>query len=234
MAAGQQAAVQAQQLQAEMQAEQAANAKKGEAFMKRAVVPAEEPGACAQKGCTRTPECGKKIGDLNLKPGDYEITIEQASRIGTTYTPVKVERKTVYLDGENPVPGALSCGRAASVKWGKEKITWTDTPGGGASEGGILRILSEVIPSAHAVGGVTKGGVSYRGNSFEGAVTNTMDLGGAQQSLNATNISGRRVGDGALPTGRGYSPKKQAGDPAAGENKMLKNPIKGIRNLFGY
>jgi hypothetical protein len=234
MAAGQQAAVQAQQLQAEMQAEQAANAKKGEAFMKRAVVPAEEPGACAQKGCTRTSECGKKIGDLNLKPGDYEITIEQASRIGTTYTPVKVERKTVYLDEENPVPDALSCGRAASVKWGKEKITWTDTPGGGASEGGIFRMLSEVIPSAHAVGGVTKGGVSYRGNAFEGAVTNTMDLGGAQQSLNATNIVARRVGDGKLPVGRGYTAKKQGGDPATGENKILKDPVKGIRNLFGF
>ena len=95
-------------------------------------------------------------------------------------------------------------------------------------------MLSEVIPSAHAVGGVAKGGVSYRGNSFEGAVTNTMDLGGAQQSLIVTNISGRRVGDGKLPTGRGYSSKKQGGDPSIGENKILKDPVKGIRNLFGF
>jgi len=66
MAAGQQAAAQAQQQQAAMQAEQAANAKEGAAFMKRAVVPAGEPGACAQKGCSRTPECGNKVGGLNL------------------------------------------------------------------------------------------------------------------------------------------------------------------------
>ncbi|MBP2688524.1 MAG: hypothetical protein H6R41_709 [Deltaproteobacteria bacterium] len=224
MAAGQQAAAQAQQQQAAMQAEQAANAKKGEAFMKRAVVPAEEPGACAQKGCSRSPECGKTIGQLNLRPGDYEITIERASRIGTTYTPVKVERKTVYVDEENPVPDALACGRAASVKWGKEKITWTDTTGGGASKGGVLRMLSEVIPSAHAVAGVTRGGVSYRGDSFDGAVTNTMDFGKDQQSLNVTGIAGRRVGDGNPPRGLGHYPSRPKGAPD--------NPVRKLKGLF--
>jgi hypothetical protein len=222
--AGQQALARAQQQQAEIQAEQAANAKKGEAFMKRAVVPAEEPGACAQKGCARSPECEKRIGELNLKPGDYEITIGQVSRVGTTYTPVKEERKTVYVDEENPVPAALSCGKAASVKWGKEKITWTETPGDGASKGGILRILSEAVPSAHAVTGVTKGGVFYRGNSFEGAVTNTMDFGGAQQSLNVTSISGRRVGDGNPPRGLGHYPSRPKG--------VMDNPVRKLKGLF--
>jgi hypothetical protein len=61
-----------------------------------------------------------------------------------------------------------------------------------------------------------------------------MDLGEAQQSLNATNIVARRVGDGKLPVGRGYTAKKQGGDPATGENKILKDPVKGIRNLFGF
>jgi hypothetical protein len=61
-----------------------------------------------------------------------------------------------------------------------------------------------------------------------------MTFGGDQQSLNVTNISGRRVGDGKLPVGRGYSAKKQGGDPAIGENKILKDPVKGIRNLFGF
>ena len=55
VAKGQQAAAQAKQQQAQMLAEQEAIAKKTEAFMKRAVVPAEERGACAQKGCSRTP-----------------------------------------------------------------------------------------------------------------------------------------------------------------------------------
>jgi len=216
---------QAQAQAAQAQAEQAAIAKKTEAFMKRAVVPAEERGACAQKGCARSPECGKKIGELNLKPGDYEITIEKASRVGTAYTPVKVERKTVYLDEESPVPEALSCGRSASVKWGKEKITWTDAPGGGESKGGIPRMLSEVIPSAHAVGGVTMGGVSYHGNSFEGAVTNTMDFGRDQQSLNVTGITGRRVGDGNPPRGLSHYPSRPKG--------LLDNPARKLKGFFG-
>ena len=223
MAAAEQAIAQGKQ----QQAEQAAIAKNTEAFMKRAVVPAEERGACAQKGCMRTPECEKKIGELNLKPGDYEITIEQASRIGTSYTPVKTERKTVYLDEENPVPTALSCGRSASVKWGKERITWTETPGGGESKGGIPRMLSEVIPSAHAVTGVTQGGVSYHGNSFDGAMTNTMDLGGGMQSLNVTSFNGRRVGDGKPPRGLGFS-------PPAPQKRLLDNPARKLKGLFGY
>jgi hypothetical protein len=224
MAKGQERAAQAQQQQAEMQAEQAAIAKKTEAFMKRVVVPAEERGACAQKGCTRTPECEKKVGELNLKPGDYEITIERASRVGTAYTPVKVERKTVYLDEESPVPAALSCGRSASVKWGKERITWTETPGGGESKGGIPRMLFEVIPSAHAVTGGTNGGVSYRGNSFEGAVTNTTDFGGNQQSSNVTSITGLRVGDGKPPRGMDNSPSRPKGVPG--------NPIPKVKGFF--
>jgi len=135
-----------------------------------------------------------------------------------------VERKTVYVDEENPVPDALACGRAASVKWGKEKITWTDTTGGGASKGGVLRMLSEVIPSAHAVAGVTRGGVSYRGDSFDGAVTNTMDFGKDQQSLNVTGIAGRRVGDGNPPRGLGHYPSRPKGAPD--------NPVRKLKGLF--
>jgi hypothetical protein len=161
MAAGKQAAVQAQQRQAEMQAEQAAIAKKTEALIKRSVVPEEERGACVQEGFGRTPECQGKIGDLNLNPGEYEITVERASRIGATYTPVEVERKTVCLTEGEPVPGVLGAGRPTHVKRGKERITWTDSAGGRTTKGGIL----------------------YRGNSLEGAVTNTMNLGAGQQSL---------------------------------------------------
>jgi len=212
----------------QVEADQAAIAKNTEAFMKRTVVPAEERGACAQKGCTRTPECEKKIGELNLKPGDYEITIEQASRIGTSYTPVKTERKTVYLDEVSPVPADLACGRSASVKWGKERITWTEIPGGGESKGGIPRILSEVIPSAHAVTGVKQGGVSYHGNSFDGAMTNTLDLGGGgMQSLNVTSLHGRRVGDGKPQRGLGFSPPPP-------QKRLLDNPARKLKGIFGF
>jgi len=212
MAAGQQAAAQAKQQQARQQASLAANAKVGEALIKRSVVPAEERGACAQEGFGRTPECEGKTGELNLKPGEYEVTVERGSRFGTTYTPVETERKKVCLTEDDPVPGVLGAGRPTHVKRGKERITWTDSVGGRTTKGGIL----------------------YKGNSLEGAVTTTADLGAGQQSLSVTNVTGRRTGDGNCIGGRDYSAKKKGGTPAAGENKILKDPVKGIRNLFGY
>ncbi len=217
MARGQEMAVQAQQQQAQMQAKQAANAKMGEALIKRSVVPSEERGACAQEGFGRTPECEGKTGDLNLKPGAYEITVERGSRIGTTYTPVEVERKTVCLTEDAPVPGVLEAGRPSQVKRGKERITWTEAAGGRT----------------------TKGGIHYQGNSLEGAVTSTMELAPGQQSLTVAKVTGRRTGDGDCmggrdytAKGRAYTAKNKGSDSAIGEK--LKDPVKGIRNLFGF
>ena len=235
IAAGQQAAVQGQKQLAQIQAEQAAVAKKTEAFFKRSVVPADEPGACAQAGFGRTPECEGKTGDLNLKPGEYEVTVERGARVGTTYSPVEVERKTVCVTEGAPVPSVLNAGRPTHVERGRERITWTET----------------------ARGQVTKGGILYRGNSFEGAETSTMDLGGGQQSFGVKKVTGRRIGDGSCLGGRDYSSrgraysakkgggdaakkdagdaaKKGAGDSAAYTDNILKNPVKGIRNLLGF
>lgn len=212
MAAANEAVAQGKKQQAQLQAEQAANAKKTEALIQRSVVPEEERGACAQEGFGRTPECQGKIGDLNLKPGEYEITVERASRIGATYTPVEVERKTLCLNEDEPVPGVLDAGRPAQVKRGKERITWTGSAGGRT----------------------TKGGIIYRGNSLEGALTTTMDLGAGQRSLSVTKVTGRRIGDGNCTGGRAYTAKKKGGDTAIGEDKPLKDPVKGIRNLFGF
>jgi hypothetical protein len=191
MAAGQQAGAQAKRQQEQLQAEQAANAKKGEALIKRSVVPAEEPGACAQEGFARTQECKGKVGDLNLKPGEYEITVEKVSRVGTTYGPVEVERKTVCVTEDAPVPEALGAGSPRRVKRGKEKITWADS----------------------ADARTTKGGILYRADSLEGALTNTMDLGSGQQALYVTKVTGRRIGDGNCVGGRDYSAKKGGGTP---------------------
>lgn len=212
VAVASQAVARGKKQQAEMQAEQAANAKKGEALIKRSVVPTEERGACAQEGFGRTPECEGKIGDLNLKPGEYEVTVERGSRIGTTYTPVEVKREKACLTEDEPVPGVLGAGRPVQVKRGREKITWTGAIGGRTTKGGIL----------------------YRGNSLEGAVTTTMNLGGGQESLDVAKISGTRIGDGNCIRGRDYSAKKKTGDSAAAAEKILNNPVKGIRNLFGF
>ena len=219
MAKGQEMAAQAKLQQAQMQAEQAANAKKGEALIKRSVVPEEERGACAQEGFGRTPECEGKAGGLNLKPGEYEITVEKGSRFGTIYGPVEVQLSKVCVTEGDPVPGVLGAGRPAHVKRGKERITWTD----------------------EARGSTTKGGILYRGNSLEGAVTSTMDTGAGQQSLTVTKVTGRRIGDGNCvggsddsAKGRAYSAKKDGGSSESSSDKLLKNPVKGIRNLLGF
>jgi hypothetical protein len=101
------------------------------------------------------------------------------------------------------------------------------------------------------------GGIVYRGTSFEGVVIQKSRPGSGMEHLQVTKVTGRRVGVGDCPkevdsadVGRGYTAKKQGGDPAKKKegdpakkkegdsathtDNILKNPVKGIRNLFGY
>ena len=232
MAAGQQAAVQAQQLQAEQEALR----KKCEEFVKRTAVPADDPGMCEQDGFTRSKECEEKFGKLNLEYGQYEITIEVANRISSSCGFSETKRKTFCLNMDDPVPQELRPGRQVrKVKRGKDKITWRES----------------------SESGETMGGIVYRGTSFEGVVIQKIRPGSGMEHLQVTKVTGRRVGVGDCPkevdsadVGRGYTAKKQGGDPAKKKegdpakkkegdsathtDNILKNPVKGIRNLFGY
>jgi hypothetical protein len=224
MAAGQQAAVQAQQLQAEQEALR----KKCEEFVKRTAVPAEDPGGCEQVGFTRSRKCEEQVGKLNLEYGQYEITVEEASRISSSCALSETKRKTFCLNMDDPVPPELRKGRQVrKVKHSKDKITWRESYEGG-----------EIL-----------GGVVYRGTSFEGVVIQKSRTGSDMELLQVTKVTGRRVGVGDCPkevdsadVGRGYTAKKQGGDPAKNKegdsathtDNILKNPVKGIRNLFGY
>jgi len=232
MAAGQQAAVQAQQLQAEQEALR----KKCEEFVKRTAVPPEDPGGCEQGGAARSKECEEKVGKLNLEYGQYEITVEEANRISSSCAFSEAKRKTFCLNMDDPVPPELRAGRQVrKVKRGKDKITWKES-----SEGGEIM-----------------GGVVYRGTSFEGVVIQKSRPGSGMEHLQVTKVTGRRVGVGDCPkevdsadVGRGYTAKKQGGDPAKKQegdpakkqegdsathtDNILKNPVKGIRNLFGF
>jgi len=228
MAAGQQAAAQAQQ----MQAEQEALRKKCEEFVKRTAVPADDPGMCEQDGFTRSKECEEKFGKLNLEYGQYEITVEVANRISSSCGFSETKRKTLCLNMDDPVPQELRPGRQVrKVKRGKDKITWRES----------------------SESGETLGGVVYRGTSFEGVVIQKSRPGSGMEHLQVTKVTGRRVGVGDCPkevdsadVGRGYTAKKKGGDSATHTDNMkkggdsathtdniLKNPVKGIRNLFG-
>jgi hypothetical protein len=235
-ATGEMAAKRAQAEQAmaqakQQQAEQEALRKKCEEFVKRTAAPAEDPKACAQEGFGRTPDCEQKIGSLNLQYGLYEITVEKATRVGPNCfmseenQKAGEKRKTVCLNQDNPVPQELSAGRQVrKVKRGKDKITW-----------------EESYP-----GGVTSGGVVYRGDSFEGVEIQKGSAGPGTEQLQVTKVTGRRVGDGDCPKeskGREYTSRGRtdadntAEGPGAGTDSLkdkMKNPVKGIRNLFGF
>jgi hypothetical protein len=224
MAAGQQAVAQAKQ----QQAEQEALRKKCEEFVKRAAVPSEDPGGCEQAGFTRSRECEEKVGKLNLEYGQYEITVEEASRISSSCAFSETKRKTICMNMDDPVPPELRKGRQVrKVKHSRDKITWRES----------------------YEGGETSGGVVYRGTSFEGVVIQKSRTGSEMELLQVTKVTGRRVGVGDCPKevdfadlGRGYTAKKGGGDSekqgggdsATTTDNILKNPVKGIRNLFGF
>jgi hypothetical protein len=121
---------------------------------------------------------------------------------------------------DDPVPPELRAGRQVrKVKRGKDKITW-----GESSESGE-----------------TLGGIVYRGTSFEGVVIQKSRPGSGMEHLQVTKVTGRRVGVGdcakevdSADVGRGYTAKKKGGDSATHTDNILKNPVKGIRNLFGF
>ncbi|MFA6148206.1 MAG: DUF3617 family protein [bacterium] len=216
-AVAQQAAAQGKKQQADMEAQQ----RKAEAFLKKAAVPGEEPGACEQRDFRWSSKCDQAVGKLNLQDGEYEIVIEEASRFGSGVTLSEVKRKTVSLGENEPVPQELLGGQqAGTVKRGKNRITW--------------RTSREGMEST--------GGVTYRGASFEGVLRTETDAGAGGKMLQVRKVTGKRIGEakravGRPVFGRDYSAKAKEGkegDSAASEKKILKDPVKGIRNLFGF
>jgi hypothetical protein len=216
MAKGQAMAAQAKQVQAEQEALR----KKCEEFVKRTAVPAEDPGMCEQDGFTRSPRCEEKVGKLNLEYGQYEITVEEASRISSSCVLSETKRRTLCLNMDDPVPQELRTGRQVrKVKHGKDKITWRE-----AYEGGE-----------------TLGGVVYHGTSFEGVVIRKSRTGSDMELLQVTKVTARRVGVGDCPKergseekGRGYSAQPREGGTSTDVLKGIgENPVKGLRKLFG-
>lgn len=205
MAVANQAVAQGKKQQADMEAQQ----RKAEAFLKKIAVPADEPGACEQEGFEWTEECEQKAGKLNMQDGEYEITIEEGSRIGPNSFLSEVKKNTVSLGENAPVPRELLTGQQArKVKRGKDKITW--------------RVSGE--------GMETKGGVSYSGSSFEGVVTTKSVAAGGFEQFQVKKVTGRRIGDAKYPVGRHYSPKQK--DDKTGI--IPDNPLKSIRKRFGF
>lgn len=221
MAARQAQAEKAMATAKQVQAEQEALRKKCEDFVQRTVVPADPPESCGQEGVRRNAKCEKMVGKLDMEFGRYEITVEQASRIGPSCTLTEEKRKAVCMNMDDPVPPELLVGRQVrQVKRGKDRITWSDS----------------------SAGMETKGGIVFRGNSFEGVVTRKSSGNAGMEQLQVTKVTGRRAGPGDCPkerdasaVGREYTAQERPGDSATDVLKGVgENPAKGIRKLFGF
>ena len=202
------------------QAEMEALRKKCEEFVKRTVPPAEDPGACEQEGFTRSQKCEEKVGKLPLAYGQYEITVEEASRVSSSCTLTETKRQTICLNTDDPVPQELRKGRKVrTVRHGKYKITWRESYEGGEIMGGVV----------------------YRGKSFEGVAIQKTRTGSDMELLQVTKVTGRWVGVGDCPKergsaemGRGYSAQPRQGESSTDVLKGIgENPVKGLRKLFG-
>ncbi len=231
--------------------ENAAQGRKAEEFVKNTVVPPDDPGAYVQDGFAITKQCREKLGNDVPETGIYAVRFEKASAVGQFHK-MEVERNEVLLDDRQPVPGMLLGGRAAKVKCGKGRITWSSNDGGMSVNGGIV----------------------YSGKTIEGAVRSTMSHGSEGKSVEVVKVtgkwlggrdytsqprssaSGEATGSGAAAgagagagagksaekgkdagKGEGSSPDSASQDTGTGTGTVtdkLKNPVKGIRNLFGF
>lgn len=188
------------------QAEQEALRKKCEEFMKRVSVPAEDPGGCVQNGFGWSAKCHTAVGDLNLQYGLYEITVEEANRAGQFCSMKEEKRKngekpiTICMNQADPVPPELRTGRQVrQVRRGKDRITWKDS-----FEGGEVR-----------------GGVVYRGTSFEGVLYQKTGSPSGMESIHVKRVTGRRVGEGDcrdFKAGYEYTSRERS-DAAVGGSK---------------
>lgn len=207
------------------QAEQAALARKAEDLVKHTKVPGEDPGAFVQDGFAITRECGNAIGSNAFEPGYYRVKFEKATEILNSYRLDKARNDEIKLDEKSPVPRSMLPGGKAAVKCGKGKITWA------SSDGNVT----------------TKGGIVYKGKSFEGAARSTLTHESGKKIVEVVKVTGRWVGGrdyssrggegagaGAGASGRGYTAQDTTGGATGTLKDKLKNPVKGIRNLFGF
>ncbi len=188
----------------------------------RLPVPAEDPGSCALSGENfQDPNCESKVGKLNLKPGEWEITTQEGvDQMGHPMVD-DPKRTTQCLTHESPMISAVQKSPEKIAARSSQKITWR------FSKTDRLKVDE-------------RGGIIYKGDSLEGAVLRTEEYGSATKIVRKTKISGRRIGDGAClaqgrdytSQGRDFTSKKRGIIP--GVPGELPNPAKELRKLFRF
>ena len=208
----------AQKAQAESERRQKEQKARWEALAALAV-PEEDPGSCVLSGEKfQDPNCESKVGKLNLKPGEWEITTQEG--VDQMGHPIVSDPKktTQCLTHESPMISAVQKSSGKKAARSSQKITWRFS-------GADYSKVDE------------RGGIIYKGDTLEGVVLRTQEVGSGTKSVYKTKISGRRIGDGnCLPQerdytsqGRDYTSQKRSIIPG-----QLPSPGKELRKLFRF
>ena len=188
----------------------------------RVPVPVEDPDTCALSGENfQDPNCESKVGKLNLKPGEWEITTQEGvDQMGHPMVG-DPKRTTQCLTHESPMISAVQKSSEKKAARSSQKITWS------FNKTDRLKVDE-------------RGGIIYRGDTLEGVVLRTEEYSGAGKIVHRTKISGHRIGDGKClargrdytSQGRDFTSKKRGIIP--GVPGELPNPAKELRKLFRF
>lgn len=207
---------QARKAQADAEKMQSENKARAVEFS-RLAVPAEDPGACvlSDKSFADSEECSKKVGKLNMIPGEWEITLVQATKTTGDYMVGNPEKKTECLTLDSTVPSIAKEGTDVSEKKRtSEKITW------------------KYKQTAYGMTTDERGGIIYKGNSLEGVVVKTQTVQPGSVIQTKTRISGSRKGDGnCLKQKRDYTSTKRSVMPSTKD--LGTDTLNKLKGLFG-
>ncbi len=214
---------QARKAQAEAERSQSENKIRSAEFS-RLAVPVEDPGACvlADKAFADSVECSRKVGQLNMNPGEWEITLVQATKTVGDYMVGNPEKRTECLTFDSMVPSIARGGVDVSEKKRTSgKITWKyrqTTYGSTVDE---------------------RGGITYKGISLEGVVIKTQTVQPDSVIEYKTKISGSRIGDGnCLKQKRAYTSQKrdytsQKRNAIPSTKDLGTDTVNKLKGLFG-
>lgn len=214
---------QARKAQAEAERSQSENKIRSAEFS-RLAAPVEDPGACilSNKVFADSAECSKKVGKLNMNPGEWEITMVQATKTVGDYMVSNPEKTTECLTLDSMVPSIAKGGADVSEKKRTSgKITWKYRQ---TSYGSTVD---------------ERGGITYKGNSLEGVVIKTQTVQPDTVIEYKTKISGSRIGDGkCLKQKRDYTSQKrdytsQKRNEIPSTKDLGTDTINKLKGLFG-
>jgi len=193
------------------------------------LVPEEDPGSCVLSGQKfQDPNCDSKVGKLNLKPGEWEITTQEGQEMAGHPMVGDPKKTTQCLTHESPMISAIQKGPETKAARSSQKITWR------SSQSDYAKID-------------VRGGIIYKGDTLEGAILRTQDVGSGRKIVDKAKISGRRIGDGnclaqgrdltsrsrdSTPESRDYTAKKRKTTPATPAQPS--NPIKDLRKRLPF